>query len=432
MSPQPHVLIVGGSYAGLNALNQLISLSQGKAPQEAPTSGPLKHIRPLNVKPRYTILDERDGFYHLVGAPLSMISSNIAWEFWVPFQHIIKTKEGYTDVSFVHGKATSLNEAAKKMDYKTPAGELKSIPYDYLIVATGMARTAPVVPTAMFRDQYLKDVKKLENELGQHQKIVLVGGGAVGIEMAAETKVHFPNADVSLIHSRSQLLSAEDLPDDFKAKAADLVRESGVNVILGQRVTGNKNVDGGVELTLSNGETMFANKAIFTAVQQGANTKFLPSQHWMKDDCYKTRDTLQFPEDLENSDVIYAAGDVVSWSGIKRSGPAGNMGKIAAKNIFAQMLAAEDGRAASEIEFEKLQPVTRASMSLAVGNQAMSNGGESLRWGPGVKQGAFGRALGLDGKIESCYILCVSNTDKMVRDTLETGYPASFAAGSEV
>ena len=98
MEHQPHILIVGGAYAGVSALNNLISLSTGKLPEaprrggpggrggrvgqtgQAPPRPPAMDYtsiitRPLRSKLTYTLLDERDGFYHSVGAPLGQISS---------------------------------------------------------------------------------------------------------------------------------------------------------------------------------------------------------------------------------------------------------------------------------------------------------------------------------------------------------------------
>lgn len=60
--------------------------------------------------------------------------------------------------------------------------------------------------------------------------------GAVGIEIAAELKMLYPHLKVTLIHSRQRILSSEDLSDEFKDVALNLVHEAGVETILGARV----------------------------------------------------------------------------------------------------------------------------------------------------------------------------------------------------
>lgn len=60
--------------------------------------------------------------------------------------------------------------------------------------------------------------------------------GAVGVEIAAELKLVVPQQEVTLIHSRSELLSSEPLPNEFKEQALLLLRETGVKVLLDHRV----------------------------------------------------------------------------------------------------------------------------------------------------------------------------------------------------
>lgn len=105
--------------------------------------------------------------------------------------------------------------------------------------------------------------------------------GAVGIEMAAELKVIEPEQIVTLIHSRDKLLSSEPLPDDCKDRALELLRESGVLTIMGQRVEDTKSIepiDGHprVELTLSNGSKITAGHVITALSRSVPATSYLP------------------------------------------------------------------------------------------------------------------------------------------------------------
>lgn len=81
------------------------------------------------------------------------------------------------------------------------------------------------------------------------------------MEMAAELKILDPQQKVTLIHSRNRLLSSEPLPDDFAKRAEFILRELGVEVILGQRVGDTTAVDVEGEqrvwrLTLSDGQQL--------------------------------------------------------------------------------------------------------------------------------------------------------------------------------
>lgn len=179
---QPHIVIVGGAYGGLSVLNNLIHLSRGKPQQESPVTPP-NVSRALRVRPRYTVIDERDGFYHTVGAPLGQISAPFANEFWIKYSDIEKIKSFDEDVRFVQGAAVSLDMASKILTYSIPTSksEKKNLDYDYLVVATGLRRGWPVVPRAVSKSQHLMDVEQLERELIGHSKFVLVGGGKISL-----------------------------------------------------------------------------------------------------------------------------------------------------------------------------------------------------------------------------------------------------------
>lgn len=109
--------------------------------------------------------------------------------------------------------------------------------------------------------------------------------------MAAEIKHHFPRADVILVHSRNALLSNEPLPDEFKKIAKDLLMQTGVIIILGQRVINEQDQDGIKRLTLSGGEQLECDRVIYTAQQQGANTGFILQDVVDEKGCIRARET---------------------------------------------------------------------------------------------------------------------------------------------
>jgi len=177
-SQRPHVLVVGGAYGGLSAVSGLVHLSRGDLQKEGPRTPP-NVARALRVKPRITVLDERDGFFHSVGAPLGQISAPFANEFWVKYEDIKRSSPLYEDVQFVKGTAVGLDMASKILQYSVQesSSETKEMPYDYLVLATGTRRRWPVVPEMLQKDQYVKQVEQLEHEISGCSRVVLVGGG---------------------------------------------------------------------------------------------------------------------------------------------------------------------------------------------------------------------------------------------------------------
>lgn len=106
--------------------------------------------------------------------------------------------------------------------------------------------------------------------------VVVVGGGAVGIEMAAELKLVQPDVEITLAHSRDELLSAEALSKECKDAALALTRESGVEVLLNHRLKSTKEVDGGYELEFENGHKMLCSDVVMAVSKPVSTATYLP------------------------------------------------------------------------------------------------------------------------------------------------------------
>lgn len=111
------------------------------------------------------------------------------------------------------------------------------------------------------------------------------------MEMAAELKILNPTQKVTLIHSRDRLLSSEPLPDDFAARALSILLETGVEVVLGQRVVETTAVDTdndnarAWELTLSDGRKLTTGH-VLNAVSQSVPTSTYLSKEALNEDGY--------------------------------------------------------------------------------------------------------------------------------------------------
>ena len=98
--------------------------------------------------------------------------------------------------------------------------------------------------------------------------------------MAAELKITFPEQKVTLVHSRSELLSSEPLPSSLKIQVLATLQETGVDVILDDRVvdqTSEESKDGPLfTLTLKDGKKMQAGHVIWALSKQVPTSTYLP------------------------------------------------------------------------------------------------------------------------------------------------------------
>ena len=81
------------------------------------------------------------------------------------------------------------------------------VPYAYLAIATGSSQPLPVQVLSTEHDDACYELQSVQHTIKASQKIAIVGGGAVGVELAGDIKDFYPDKDVTLIHSRGELMS---------------------------------------------------------------------------------------------------------------------------------------------------------------------------------------------------------------------------------
>jgi NADH:ubiquinone reductase (H+-translocating) len=174
---QPHVIIVGGGFGGLAAARAL---------KDAPV--------------RVTLIGRRNHYlfqpllYQVATAILS--PSDIA----APIREILR-KQRNTTVALL--EVTRVDPDKRQVFFNYLDGGERSLPYDYLILATGVQQSyfghdefAPFAPglkslndAIAIRDKLLQafEIAELEEDPTQHRDLltfVLVGAGPTGVEMA--------------------------------------------------------------------------------------------------------------------------------------------------------------------------------------------------------------------------------------------------------
>ncbi|KAL1606507.1 hypothetical protein SLS60_003912 [Paraconiothyrium brasiliense] len=406
----PHrVLVVGCAYGGLSAVVNLLDCDKGKAREnyypEAPNFKEQRSKKGVEI----TVLDERDGYFHSVGAPLAHTAPKHTVNMWKRFSHTNELRS-QRNLNFKHGSLKRVDPEAKVAEWLDRSGKTQHQAYDYLIMATGLKRHWPAVPKSGTYEEYLKDGKAFISKIvggdpkrpQQGRRVVVIGAGAVGIEFAGEIKTYYPGIDVKLIHSRDQVLSSEPLPSDVKDKVKDILVEEGVEVITGNRAAITELPGGEFEVKLANGTVLTADFVIDSTRKGEPTTGPLPDACLNKDKEIKVNLDLSFQDTIPNAASHFGVGDVVEWSGIKRAGSAMVMGQTAAVNIYADILNSERLNAPAEeqyrpLKLNKWEPV----IGIAIGKQCLTWGSEpGMKYGEEVMQGYFGDDLGWAGNLK--------------------------------
>ncbi len=297
---QPRVVIVGAGFAG-------ITLAQK-----------------LSNKDYQIVLLDRNNYHQfqplLYQVAMSGIEpSSIAF----PLRKLFR---GRKNVHIRVAEVQSINPAEKFL--LTDEGHVN---YDILVLATGVTTNYygnPVmesntyalksVADALFlRNAILSDLEKALTERNDEARqklidLVIVGGGPTGVEMAGSLaemrkyilpreypELNASEMDIHLIQGDKELLNS--MTDQASAKSRKYLEDLGVHVITGVRVIGYD----GSEITLNDGQKLYAKKVIWAAGITGRKMEGLPDTCYTRDNRIKTDVYNAVPD----TDSIYAIGD---------------------------------------------------------------------------------------------------------------------------
>ncbi|KAK2067303.1 hypothetical protein P8C59_001056 [Phyllachora maydis] len=323
-----NVVVVGGSYVGMAAAKELAILL------------PKTH--------RVLLVEPHSHFHHLFAFPRFAIVPNQEHKAFIPYTAVFAGTPDPARHAVVKAKAVSLYPQKLVLDGAWQGS--KEVRFEYLVAATG-TRLAPPgtmdsdekVPSVAYLQQYQQGIK-------QANSVTIIGGGAVGVQMACDLKEVYPEKEITLVHSRDTLMPVYHpaLSSIIKARFSEL----GVKLITGVRVrvpssgfphTGERCFT----LELQDGRTLATDFAI-VATGQKPNSQFLrtlepdaaavlnPANGFIR-----VRPTGQFQD--RRYSHLFAAGDIADSGAHKAARPGVAQAAVVAKNIAAMIEGKEPG-----------------------------------------------------------------------------------------
>ncbi|KAJ7904672.1 FAD/NAD-P-binding domain-containing protein [Mycena olivaceomarginata] len=203
-STKPNIVVIGGSYVGTNFVDR---------------------IAPEVFETHHTVLLEKNShFHHLFAFPRFAAVPLPPNKMLIPYTNAFHAAPpGST--SIVHGIAAQI------LPDKVVLQSGEAIPYEYLVLATG---TGFVPVSSRTKAESVAIGKAIQERVREAERVVVVGGGAYGVQLATDAKEHYPSKHVTLIHSREQLMNR------FHPELHNVIMKTldaaGIEVILGQRV----------------------------------------------------------------------------------------------------------------------------------------------------------------------------------------------------
>ncbi|KAG9068727.1 Apoptosis-inducing factor 2 [Linnemannia hyalina] len=213
-SPKQHIVVVGGSYGGVACVNKLLRYL----------------LKDTNVQ--ITLIEK-------YVALTTLVQKDFAKNLWIPYSNLFPkgsphricrglVKSIYND----HVLVTPIHDGAES---STSSSEPQRINFDYLVIATGSMIPSPAKWTVNSSKEGLRKMDEIRENIVQSERIVIIGGGACGVELSGEIKYAFPDKSVTLIHDMPHLVDYPRFPESFKEEARRYLTNQGVEVILNER-----------------------------------------------------------------------------------------------------------------------------------------------------------------------------------------------------
>ena len=233
------IVIIGGSFSGYFAAGLIASTLPPDSRYHVIVIEPNSHFHFTWVLPRFCVVPDHE---HKAFIPHGSF--------------VAKHKK----IRWIQDKAMTIDKTSVSL---RDSGETSR--YEFLIIATGSdgGGGLPSRVGAEGKAAGMKLVRAVQKRFATSQKIVVVGGGAVGVEVATDAKGKYPEKEIVLVHSRRAVMHR--FGPELQDTALKALKDLGVNVILGERMS-SQHIEGGY-VSLASGKTIACDYLVNTPFQ---------------------------------------------------------------------------------------------------------------------------------------------------------------------
>jgi NADH dehydrogenase FAD-containing subunit len=167
-----------------------------------------------------TLVERRDAFVHNVAALRALVDREWLPRIFLPYDRLL------TNGRIVHDRAVAVD--SRRVELASGA----ELTPDYLVLATGS--TYPF-PAKTHTDETAEAIRRYEashDELEKAERVLIVGAGPTGLELAGEITDRWPEKAVTILEPEPDILAGpyrQDLRDEVRRQ----LRQRGVELLLG-------------------------------------------------------------------------------------------------------------------------------------------------------------------------------------------------------
>jgi apoptosis-inducing factor 2 len=193
---RPSVVVIGGGYGGVNAAKALDEVAD------------------------VTLVEPKDAFFHNVAALRGLVDVDFLPTIFLPYDKLL-----------VNGRV--VRDRAIEVDgSKVVLGSGEVLTPDFVILASGSTYPFPAKAGSDRAAESQEHVRATRQSLDGAARVLLLGGGPVGVELAGEIRATWPDKAVTIVDMADDLLGGR-FSDELRSELRRQLEEIDVELVLG-------------------------------------------------------------------------------------------------------------------------------------------------------------------------------------------------------
>jgi NADH dehydrogenase FAD-containing subunit len=199
--PRPTVVVIGGGYGGVNV------------------------AKALDADVDVVLVEPKDAFVHNIGALRALVDPTFLPKIFMPYDRLLS-----------HGRVAR-DRAVDVTAHRVVLASGEAITADYIVLATGSTYPFPAKSNAHDAEDAIDNYRAAHDELIRADRVLLIGAGPVGIELAGEITARWPDKHVTLLDFSDDVLG-DRFRADLRAELRQQLVDRGVELVLGDGLRG--------------------------------------------------------------------------------------------------------------------------------------------------------------------------------------------------
>src|ERR1700716_3045411 len=194
---RPVVVVIGGGYGGAHL------------------------AKALDADVDVVLVEPKDAFVHNIGALRALVEPAFLPKIFLPYDRLLANGRVVRD------------RAVEVSAHRVVLASGEAIDADYIVLATGSRYPFPAKSDAHGAQDAMDNYRAAYSELTHADRVLLVGAGPVGIELAGEIVSKWPDKHVTLLDLAEDVLGGR-FRADLRAELRNQLVEIGVELVLGE------------------------------------------------------------------------------------------------------------------------------------------------------------------------------------------------------